>query len=218
MHCDEKDLTETVLVVIIFLTFLSETIQERKNCPVSAVFRHVRSAQKEQINNHNGLLLKMRSLYVSTRFVSSGVTCSCALASRSSTFPDTLRNHVNISILVHELCVLHVTAIRCRRRRQCTRHPVLFLQSLPRNVACFSRLRLAMPFMIDLHNFCLFLSLLSSPIDQDVLQYATLDLFCCAPVVCDCSFIETKIYSYRYTWMTLKWMERGRIWLPCGRN
>ena len=44
------------LVIIIFLTLSSETIQEkRKNhysfvasCPVSAVFRHVRSTQKEQ--------------------------------------------------------------------------------------------------------------------------------------------------------------------------
>ena len=30
--------------------------------------------------------------------------------------------------------------------------------------------------------------------------------------------IENKDYSYRYTWMTLKWLERSRTWIPCGRN
>ena len=51
---------ETILVIIIFLTILSETIQEkRKNhysfvgsCLVSTVSRHVRSTQKEQFHNH----------------------------------------------------------------------------------------------------------------------------------------------------------------------
>ncbi len=33
-----------------------------------------------------------------------------------------------------------------------------------------------------------------------------------------CSFIEHKDYSYRFAWMTSKWLERSRIWLPCGRN
>ena len=32
------------------------------------------------------------------------------------------------------------------------------------------------------------------------------------------SFTENKDYSYRYTWMTFKWLERSRIWLRCGRN
>ena len=31
-------------------------------------------------------------------------------------------------------------------------------------------------------------------------------------------FIENKGYSYVYTWMTAKWLERNRIWLPCERN
>ena len=31
-------------------------------------------------------------------------------------------------------------------------------------------------------------------------------------------FIENKDCSYRYTWMTLTWLERSRIWLPRGRN
>ena len=31
-------------------------------------------------------------------------------------------------------------------------------------------------------------------------------------------FIENKDYSYVYTWMTAKWLERNRIWLPCERN
>ena len=31
-------------------------------------------------------------------------------------------------------------------------------------------------------------------------------------------FIENNNYSYRYTWMTWKWLERNRIWQPCGRN
>ena len=56
----KKDFTESILVVIIFLTSLSETIQERKNslqflvgsCLVSIVFRHVRSTPKERSNNH----------------------------------------------------------------------------------------------------------------------------------------------------------------------
>ena len=59
VHCDAKrDLIETILVVIISLTSLSETIQKKKNhcsfvgsCLVSTVFRHVWSTQKEQLNN-----------------------------------------------------------------------------------------------------------------------------------------------------------------------
>ena len=55
----KRDFTESILVVTIFLTSLSETIQEVTefitvfvgSCRVSAVSRHVRSAQKEQINN-----------------------------------------------------------------------------------------------------------------------------------------------------------------------
>ena len=31
-------------------------------------------------------------------------------------------------------------------------------------------------------------------------------------------FVENKDYSYRYTWMVSKWLERNTIWLPCGRN
>ena len=59
--CDEKGISlETVFVIVIFLTLLSETIQEKiKNhhrfvgsCLVSTVSRHVRSTQKEQINIH----------------------------------------------------------------------------------------------------------------------------------------------------------------------
>ena len=30
--------------------------------------------------------------------------------------------------------------------------------------------------------------------------------------------IENKDYSYRHTWMTLKWLERSRTWIPCGRK
>ena len=30
--------------------------------------------------------------------------------------------------------------------------------------------------------------------------------------------IGNKDYSYRYTWTTSKWLERGRMWLPCARN
>ena len=61
VRCDERDFTETFLVVVIFLTSMSETVQERKNalqflwvgsCRMSTAFRHVRSTQKEQINNH----------------------------------------------------------------------------------------------------------------------------------------------------------------------
>ena len=32
-----------------------------------------------------------------------------------------------------------------------------------------------------------------------------------------CSLIENKDYSYRYTWMTSKWLERSRICHPSGR-
>ena len=127
---------------------------------MSAVFRHVRSTQKEQINNHNGLLLKMRCMYQLASCPGARPALVNWLHVHSPKF--------NIGILVHEL-------FRCWRRRQCIRRLVLFLQSLPINVACFSRLRLAMPLMIDLHNFCSFLSLLSSPIHHA----------CCAPVVCD---------------------------------
>ena len=33
-------------------------------------------------------------------------------------------------------------------------------------------------------------------------------------------FIENKNYSYRYTWMTFKWLERSKIWCGslCGSN
>ena len=31
-------------------------------------------------------------------------------------------------------------------------------------------------------------------------------------------FTGSKVYSDRCTWMTLKWLERSRIWLRCGRN
>ena len=55
----KRDFIETILLIIIFLTLLSETIQEnRKNhhsfvgsCLVSTVSRHVRSTQKEHIND-----------------------------------------------------------------------------------------------------------------------------------------------------------------------
>ena len=30
-------------------------------------------------------------------------------------------------------------------------------------------------------------------------------------------FIENMDYSYRCTWMISEWLERSRIWLPCGR-
>ena len=33
-----------------------------------------------------------------------------------------------------------------------------------------------------------------------------------------CLFIENKDYFSQYMWMTLKWLERSRVWLPCGRN
>ena len=29
--------------------------------------------------------------------------------------------------------------------------------------------------------------------------------------------IENKDYSYRYTWMTSKLLERSGLWLPCGK-
>ena len=29
---------------------------------------------------------------------------------------------------------------------------------------------------------------------------------------------KNKDYSYRYTWMTLKWLGSNRTWVPCGRN
>ena len=35
---------------------------------------------------------------------------------------------------------------------------------------------------------------------------------------CVCLLIENKYYSCRYTWMTSKWLEESRIWVPCGRN
>ena len=31
-------------------------------------------------------------------------------------------------------------------------------------------------------------------------------------------FTVNKVSSYQYTWMTSKWQERSRTWLPCGRN
>ena len=31
-------------------------------------------------------------------------------------------------------------------------------------------------------------------------------------------FIGNKDHFYRYMWTTSKWLERGRIWVPCGRN
>ena len=33
-----------------------------------------------------------------------------------------------------------------------------------------------------------------------------------------CLFIENKYYFCQKLWMTSKWLERSRIWLPCGRN
>ena len=33
-----------------------------------------------------------------------------------------------------------------------------------------------------------------------------------------CLFIENKDYSYRFSWMTYTWLERSRMWLPCGRE
>ena len=33
-----------------------------------------------------------------------------------------------------------------------------------------------------------------------------------------CLFVGIKGYSYRYMWMTSKWLKRNRIWLPCERN
>ena len=33
-----------------------------------------------------------------------------------------------------------------------------------------------------------------------------------------CSFIVNKAYFCQYLLMTLRWLERSRIWLPCGRN
>ena len=59
--CDGKrNIIETILVISIFLTLLSETIQEkRKNhcsfvgsCLVSTVSRHVRLTEKEHTHNH----------------------------------------------------------------------------------------------------------------------------------------------------------------------
>ena len=35
----------------------------------------------------------------------------------------------------------------------------------------------------------------------------------------ECLFVHRKKdCSCRYTWKTLKWLERGAIWLPCGRD
>ena len=33
-----------------------------------------------------------------------------------------------------------------------------------------------------------------------------------------CLFIENKGYFCHFMWMTSRWLERSRIWLPCGRN
>ena len=33
-----------------------------------------------------------------------------------------------------------------------------------------------------------------------------------------CSSIGNKGYSRHYMWMTSKWLERSRIWLPCGKR
>ena len=33
-----------------------------------------------------------------------------------------------------------------------------------------------------------------------------------------CLFIESKVYSYPYMWMALKWLERRKTSIPCGRN
>ena len=33
-----------------------------------------------------------------------------------------------------------------------------------------------------------------------------------------CLFIEDKIYFCQYLWMTSKWLERSRTWLPCGKT
>ena len=34
----------------------------------------------------------------------------------------------------------------------------------------------------------------------------------------ECSFVHRNKDSHRYTWMTLRWLERNRIWLSCGRK
>ena len=34
----------------------------------------------------------------------------------------------------------------------------------------------------------------------------------------ECSFIVNKAYFCQKIWMTLRWLERIRIWLQCGRN
>ena len=64
-----KDFTKTLLVMVILLTFLSETIQKKEfltivlgSCLVSTVFCHVRSTQKEQINNHSGCHLSLSAV------------------------------------------------------------------------------------------------------------------------------------------------------------
>ena len=91
------------------------------------------------------------ALSVSTHFVSTGVNWHCAMASRSSTFsyaPRSRRHFNACSRGSRTAChgdslpmtsSMHVTSCSA--------------SSTSANIACFSRLRLARPFMIDLHNF-----------------------------------------------------------------
>ena len=84
----------TIFVVIIFLTFCQRRSKNRENhhsfvcsCQVSALFRHVRSTQKEQLNNHIVLLE-----------------------------PYELRRYVNATSVIHEESVSWCSTVRNPRR------------------------------------------------------------------------------------------------------
>ena len=94
------------------------------------------------------------ALSVSNIHVSTGLTWYCATASRSSTFSHTQKSRKYFNTCSRALRTscegnslpvtssMHIT--------------YCYYSSISANNACFSRLRLAKPFMIDLHNFSSF--------------------------------------------------------------
>ena len=93
-------------------------------------------------------------LFVSLHFVSTGVTWYCAVASRSSTFSKTQwspRYFNSCSRALRTAC--HGNSLPMTSSMHMTS---CSSSSISAKTACFSRLRLVMPFLIHLHNFSSF--------------------------------------------------------------
>ena len=107
------------------------------------------------------------ALSVSTHFVSTGVTWYCAIASRSWTFSYTPRSRRYFNPCSRALrTACHGNSLLVTSSMHMTS---CSSSSTSANIACFSRLRLAIDFTIDLHNFSSFSYLISSA----VLKFST---------------------------------------------